>query len=59
VPDAFATYLRDELARDTPLGDLLDGDQLLEALPEIGGAHPFFCLWTVAMLEKAYRTRAR
>jgi asparagine synthase (glutamine-hydrolysing) len=59
VPDAFAAYLRDELARDTPLSDLLDGDQLLEALPEIGGAHPFFCLWTVAMLEKAYRTRAR
>jgi asparagine synthase (glutamine-hydrolysing) len=57
VPRDFATYLRDEFASDSPLGELLDGNEVLKGLSGIGGAHPFFCLWTVAMLEKAYRLR--
>jgi asparagine synthase (glutamine-hydrolysing) len=59
VPAAFTAYLRDELTANTPLAKLLDRDRLLRTLPQIGSAHAFFCLWTVVMLEKAYRSRAR
>jgi asparagine synthase (glutamine-hydrolysing) len=57
VPIAFTTYLRDQLTGDTALAKLLDRDQLLSTLPQIGSAHAFFCLWTVVMLEKVYRLR--
>jgi hypothetical protein len=57
VPVAFAAHLRDEVTGHTTLAQLLDSDQILLALPRMGSAHAFFCLWTVVMLEKAYRVR--
>ena len=56
VPVPFAAYLEDQLSQDTPLAALLDGRQVPQGLREING-HSFFCFWTVAMLEKAYRSR--
>jgi asparagine synthase (glutamine-hydrolysing) len=59
VPDAFVAYLQEQLAKDTPLRALLDDKEVFRTLERIGDPHSFFCLWTVVMLEKAYRSRSR
>jgi hypothetical protein len=56
VPQPFAAYLQRELSRSTPLSTLMDSEQVARSLRQID-PHSFFCFWTVAMLEKAYRSR--
>lgn len=59
VPGPFIAYLQEQLASDTPLRALLDGNEVLRTVQKIDDPHSFFCLWTVVMLEKAYRSRSR
>jgi asparagine synthase (glutamine-hydrolysing) len=56
IPSEFTAYLLDQLSHDTPLAALLDANQVPRGLKEIN-EHSFFCFWSVAMLEKAYRGR--
>jgi asparagine synthase (glutamine-hydrolysing) len=56
IPNTFTNYLREQLSHDTPLAALLDGSQVPRGLQQIN-EQSFYCFWTVAMLEKAYRLR--
>jgi hypothetical protein len=56
VPGPYAAYLQEQLSSDTPLSVLMDAGQVPDRMRGFN-ARSFFSLWTVAMLEKAYRSR--
>jgi asparagine synthase (glutamine-hydrolysing) len=56
-PSDLLAHLKRELAVGHPLAILFERDDVLEAMKHLKNDHAFFCLWTVAMLEKAYRLR--
>jgi asparagine synthase (glutamine-hydrolysing) len=56
VPGPCAAYLQDQLSTDTPLAALMDAGQVPDRMRGFD-SRSFFSLWTVAMLEKAYRSR--
>jgi asparagine synthase (glutamine-hydrolysing) len=56
APEPFRAYLKNQLVAGSPLDNLLDEQYVSRCLTNID-AHAFFCFWTIAMLEKAYRLR--
>lgn len=56
VPDHFMAYLHEQSAQKSPLCNLINIEEALRSVHNTN-FEAFFCLWTVVMLEKAYRSR--